>query len=82
VRDVHSGVAALTSKGGHCVTGKRLTSGNTCIFASATGDNVGAAVHIRLRLIDITRVKGRKDLVAVSVSEHAGPVDVFLITER
>ena len=60
------------------IAGERLASGDALIFAGSAGDDVRAAIHIRLRLVEIAGVEGREDLVAVAVGQDAGAVDIFL----
>src|SRR5262249_10959305 len=75
---IHGSVATCSGQRRHRVAGKRLAAADARIFASAAGDEVRAAAHIRLRLVEIARVEGREDLVTVGVGEHAGAVNIFL----
>jgi hypothetical protein len=61
---------------------ERLAPRDTRILAGAASDNMSAAVHVRLRLVEIAGIERRKNLVAVAVGQHAGAVDVFCLTER
>ena len=49
------------------------------IFAGAAGNDMGATVHLRLRLVRVASIKGRENLVTVAVGQHASAVNVFLV---
>ena len=56
VRDVHRRVAAGAGEIGHGDAGEGLAARDARIFASAAGDDVRAAIHLGLRLVEITGV--------------------------
>src|SRR5262245_36167553 len=80
MRDIHRGVAAGSSQRRHRYAGKWLAPSDPFVLASAASDDVGATVHLRLRLVRIASVKGRENLVTVAVGQDAGAVNVFLVT--
>src|SRR5437764_7783290 len=82
MRDVHREIAARASRRRHGYAGKWLTPGNPLIFPGTAGDDVGATIHFRLRLIEVARIEGRENLVTVAVGQHAGAVNVFLVAGR
>src|ERR1700754_1694017 len=82
VRNGHRGVVAGTGQCRQRNTSKWLLSGNPLVFAGAARDDMGAAVHLRLRLVDVAGIKGRENLVTVAIGEHARAVNVFLIARR
>jgi hypothetical protein len=49
------------------------------IFAAAARDDVRAALHVRLRGIQIARIEGGEDHIAVLVGQRADAVDIFLV---
>ena len=49
------------------------------ILANAASDDMGATVHLRLRLVRVASIKGRENLITVAVGQHAGAVNVFLV---
>ena len=82
MRDVHRSIAAGASKRRHGYAGKWLTPSDAFVLARAASDDVGAAVHFRLRLVRVASIKGRENLVTVAVSQDAGAVNVFLVARR
>src|SRR5215471_3275551 len=80
VRDVHGGIATSTGQCRHPFACKWLTSSHPRVLAGATSDDVGAAVHIWLRFVDVTGIESRENLVTVSICQNAGAIDVFLGT--
>src|SRR6185437_16878820 len=82
MRDVHREIAARAGWRRHGYAGKWLAPGDPLILPGTAGDDVGAAIHFRLRLIEVARIEGRENLVTVAVCHHAGPVDVFLVAGR
>ncbi|WP_165435060.1 hypothetical protein [Bradyrhizobium sp. Leo121] len=40
---------------------------------------MSAAIHLRLGLVEIARIEGRENLVALTVGQHAGTVNVLLV---
>src|SRR5438093_7024177 len=78
MRDVHRSITAGASQRRHRYTGKWLTPSDPLVLAGAASDDVGATVHLRLRLVDIASIKGRENLVTVAVGQYAGAVNVFL----
>src|SRR2546427_1393498 len=57
---------------------KSLSSASSIIAVryAAAGDDMGATVHVRLRLVRVASIKGRENLVTVAVGQHAGAVNV------
>ena len=57
---------------------KSLSSASSIIAVryAAAGDDMGATVHLRLRLVRVASIKGRENLVTVAVGQHAGAVNV------
>jgi hypothetical protein len=47
------------------------------ILASTPGNDMRAAIHVRLRLVNAACVEGREDLVAVG--QHAGAQVLFVV---
>src|SRR5262244_3138024 len=82
VRDVHRSIPARASQRRHRYTGKWLTPSDPLILAGAASDDMGATVHVRLRLVGVASIKGRKNLVTVAVGQHASAVNVFLVSRR
>ena len=82
VRDVHREIAARAGWRRHGYAGKWLTPGDPLILPGTAGDDVGATIHFRLRLVEVARIEGRENLVAVAVGQHAGAVNVFLVAGR
>src|SRR5262245_29968245 len=82
MRDVHRGIAAGACQRRHRYAGKWLTPSDPLILARAASDDVGAAAHLRLRLVEVARIKGRENLVTVAVGQHASAVNVFLVARR
>src|SRR6266700_3437432 len=78
MRNVHRGIAARPSQRRHCIAGKWLTPSDPCIFAGAARDDMGAATHAWLRLVDVAGIEGREDLVSVGVGQDTGSIDVLL----
>src|SRR5690606_4285702 len=60
--------------------GKGLSAGDALVLAGAARDGMGAAIHVRLRFVEIARIEGREDDVAVAVGQRAGAVDPLLGT--
>jgi len=82
MRDVYCSIAAWASQRGHRYAGKWLTPSDPLILAGAASDDMGATVHLRLRLVEVARIKGRENLVTVAVGQHASAVNVFLVARR
>ena len=81
VRDVYRERAfRLASRCVNRNASKWLSPGDTLVLASATRDDVGAAIHFRLSLVEVSRIESREHDVAVGISQGAGTVDPFLIT--
>src|SRR6516164_11032290 len=78
VRNVHRRIASSTGQCRRCIASKRLTPSDPRILAGAASDDMGAAIHGRLRLVDVTGIESRENLVTVSVRQDAGAIDVFL----
>src|SRR5712675_2413947 len=59
---------------------KSLSSASSIIAVryAAAGDDMGATVHLRLRLVRVASIKGRENLVTVAVGQHAAPSMYFL----
>ena len=51
---------------------------NTIQILCAAGDDMGATIHLRLRLVRVASIKGRENLVTVAVGQHA----TVTITDR
>ena len=81
MRDVHREIATRASWRRHGYASKWLTPGDPLIFPGTAGDDVGATIHFRLRLIEVASIEGRENLVAVAVGQHAGAVNVFLVAD-
>ena len=58
MRDVHRCIAAGASQRRHRYAGKWLTPSNPLILTGAASDDMGATVHLRLRLVRVASVKG------------------------
>jgi hypothetical protein len=82
MRDVHRSIAAGASQRRHRYAGKWLTPSDPFVLASAASDDMGATVHLRLRLVRVASIKGRENLVTVAVGSHASAVNVFLVARR
>lgn len=82
MRDVHRSVAAGTRQGRHCYASEWLTTSNSRVLAGAAGDDMGATTHFWLGLVEVASIKGRENLVAVAIGQHAGAVDIFLVARR
>src|SRR6266404_3465306 len=82
VRDVHRKITTGTSQCWHYYTSKWLTSGDPLVLPGAARDDMGATIHFRLRLVEVASIKGRDNLVAIAVGQHAGAVNVFLVAGR
>ena len=67
MRDVHRSIAAGASQRRHRYAGKWLTPSDPLILARAASDDMGATVHLRLRLVEVARIKGRENLITVAV---------------
>src|SRR5262249_10868060 len=80
MRNVHRVIAARPSQRRHCITSKWLVPSDPCIFAGATRDDMAAATHVWLRLVDVAGIEGRENLVSVSVGQNTGSIDVLLGT--
>jgi hypothetical protein len=78
--DVHRRVAARPSERRHSIACKWLTPSDASIFASAASDDVRAAIHSWLRLVNVAGIEGRENLVSVGIGQDAGSIDVFLGT--
>jgi hypothetical protein len=73
----HRCIAPGSSQCRHCYTGKWFTPSDPFVLAGAASDDVGATVHVRLRLVHVARIKGRENLVTVAVGQDARAVNVF-----
>src|SRR5262245_33283084 len=82
MRDVHRSIAAGASQRRHRYAGKWLTPSDPLILAGAASDDMGATVHLRLRLVRVASIKGRENLVTIAVGQHAGAINVFLVARR
>src|SRR5713101_4173359 len=82
MRDVHRKIVAGTSQCRHCYTSKWFTPGDSLVLPGAAGDDMGATIHFRLRLVEVASIKGRENLVTIAVGQHAGTVNVFLVAGR
>jgi hypothetical protein len=82
MRDVHRKIVAGTSQCRHCYTSKWLTPGDSLVLPGAAGDDMGATIHFRLRLVEVASIKGRENLVTIAVGQHASAVNVFLVAGR
>src|SRR6516162_8024120 len=80
MRDVHRGIAARPSQCRHCIACKWLTASDPSILAGAACDDVGAALHVWLRLVNVAGVEGRENLISVSIGQHTSSIYVFLGT--
>jgi len=78
--NVHRGIAACPGQCRHSIACKWLTPSDASIFASAAGDDVSAAIHGWLRLVNVAGIEGRENLVSVGIGQDAGSIDVFLGT--
>src|SRR6516162_7053459 len=67
VRNVHRRIASSTGQGRHCIASKRLTPSDPRILAGAASDDMGAAIHGRLRVVAVAGIEGRKNLVTVGI---------------
>jgi len=67
--DVHRSIAARASKRRHGYAGKWLAPSDAFVLARTTSDDVGAAVHFRLRLVRVASIKGRENLVTVAIGQ-------------
>src|SRR6516164_2903670 len=76
VGNVHCKIAPRTCQRGHRVARKGFTAFDAFILASSSSDDVSAAIHVRLGFVQITRVKGRENLVTIGVGQHAGTINV------
>jgi hypothetical protein len=65
VGDVHRSITAGTCQCGHCIASERLTPGDSSVLAGAARDDMGAAFHFWLRLVEVARIEGRENLVTV-----------------
>src|SRR5262245_20653392 len=72
VRNVHRHIAVGTDGRGHRQAGKWLRASNPLVLSGPARDEMRAAIHLRLRLVDVTRIEGREDLVAVLVGQNTG----------
>src|SRR5712691_3814939 len=81
MRDVHRKIVAGTSQCGHCYASKWLTPGDSLVLPGAAGDDMGATIHFRLRLVEVASIKGRENLITIAVGQHAGAVNVFLVAD-
>ena len=70
VRDVHRKITARTSQCRHRYARKWLTTGDPFVFAGAASDDVSAAVHLRLRFVEVARIESRENLVTVRVGQY------------
>src|SRR5215831_6885629 len=82
MRNVHRSIAAGASQRRHHYAGKWLTPSDPLILAGAASDDMGATVHLRLRLVGVASIKGRENLVTLAVGQHASAVNVFLVARR
>src|ERR1700744_968549 len=78
MRDIHCGIAACASQRRHIDACKGLTACDAFVLAGTARNDVRAALHVWLGLIDITRIKRREDLVAVVAGQPARAVDIVL----
>jgi hypothetical protein len=69
MRDVHRSIAVGTSQSRHCYASKWLTPGDSRVLAGAAGNDMRATIHFRLRFVEVARIEGRKDFVAVAVGQ-------------
>src|SRR5690349_12365693 len=79
MRDIHRGIIAGASESWHRYACKRLGASYAFVLAGAAGDDMRAAFHFWLRLVDVASIKCRENFVTVAVSQHASAVDVFLV---
>ncbi len=82
MRDIHRKIAAGTSQCRHAYASKWLTASDSLVLPGTAGDDMGATIHLRLRLVEVASIKGRENLVTVAVGQHAGTVNVFLVAGR
>src|ERR1700754_789228 len=54
--DVHRKIAAGTSQCRHCYTSEWLTPSDPLILPGTAGDDMGATIHFRLRLIKVEKI--------------------------
>jgi len=78
MRDVHCSIAAWASQRGHRYAGKWLTPSDLLILARTASDDMGATVHLRLRLVRVASIKGRENLITVAVVNTQAPSMYFL----
>ena len=62
VGDIHRRVAAGAGEIRHGDAVERLAAGDAGIFAGAAGNDMRAAIEIRLRLVDIAGIEGWRKL--------------------
>ena len=68
VRNVQRKYAAGTSQCRHCFTRKWLLAADPCVLAGTARDDMGpTSTLLSERLVDVARIKGREDLVTVSI---------------
>src|SRR5882724_3303863 len=58
MRDVHRKIAAGTSQCRHCYTCKWLAPSDPLVLPGAAGDDMGPAIHFRLRLVEVASIEG------------------------
>src|SRR5262245_51790238 len=80
VRDVHRGIPARASQRRHRYTGKWLTPSDPLILAGATSDDMGATVHLRLRLVSVSRVSKVEKIWSPSLSVNTQAPSMYFLS--
>ena len=70
IANAPAGEAAGTS----FAAGERLLAADALVLAGPAGDEVRAAAHLRLRLMEIARIERREHDIAVRVGQRAAAV--------
>jgi hypothetical protein len=78
MRDVHRGITAGTGRCRHRFACKWLTPSDPRVLAAATSDDMGAAIHIRVGLVDVAGIESRENLVTITSARTQAPSMYFL----
>jgi len=77
MRDVHRCVSASTCQCRHRIACKLLTPSDPLILAGTTSDDMGAALHVWLRLVDVAGIEGRENFVTSASARTQAPSIYF-----
>src|SRR6516165_311651 len=80
MRNVHREIATGAGQRRHVYTSKWLSSADSFVLARAARNDMSATIHLRLGLVEVASIESREDLVAIAIGQHAGTVDVFLVS--